>query len=356
MPVARCGILAAVALVWACAHPEPGSFVAARADTVLVAGTVTRLTYNVGEDSDPAWLPDGTAFLYTTQRLDRADRDRCLAMMGAEGGTIRRLICNRAPRSDDSIDVLEAASPAPDGRIIYLYTTFDLRNLTPPRTRDLVMATVDSPLAFRYLIFFPYEAEGGGYTHFSASYVRWLTPGSFVYRAYTPHYPQPCKTCRPDAATPIELVVVDILPDTIRSRPVPGTIYATSVDASGDDVLYYTVLGDGRIYRHVLSTGLTDVIHDFGPGEIARDVQVRSGRLLAVVGGDVSIEFLVGLGFVQNDDGGRLRLLDLGSMAEVPVDDGGRLFRHAALSPDGTTVLAESLVDGAWDIFRVRLP
>lgn len=322
----------------------------------MAPGPVTRLTYNTGQDIDPAWLAGGSSFVYTVQRTDREDADRCLAVMGEEGGTIRRMLCNRDPLSDDSMDVFEAASPARDGRLLYVYTTFDLRRLTPPRTRDMVLATVDSPLDLRYLVIFPYTADGGGYWHFGGSHIRWLTETSLVYRAMTPLFPEPCKGCRPDAAIPVQLVVVDILPDTIATRAIPGTIYATSVANDGSDVLYYTVLADSRVYRHTLSTGVTEEVWDFGPGLIARDVQVANGRLVAITGGNVTVEFLVGLGLVQNDDGGDVRLIDLALGTEVTVDAGGRLFRHAALSPDGSVLLAESLVDGSWDIFRVELP
>ena len=52
------------------------------------AGSLVQLTYNAGVDLAPTWLPDGSGFFYTNERFDRPDRDRCLALLPALGGTI----------------------------------------------------------------------------------------------------------------------------------------------------------------------------------------------------------------------------------------------------------------------------
>jgi len=127
--------------------------------------------------------------------------------------------------------------------------------------------------------------------------------------------------------------------------------------AAGPDTLYYTLLGDSRVFRRVLSLNHDSLIHDFGGGIIVRDVQVLGNRLFAIVGGDVNIELLIGMGWVQNDDGGEIQILRLDDGSVMTVTGAGRLFRRAALSPDGHLLLAESRGSALdWDIWRIELP
>src|ERR1043166_7375349 len=65
------------------------------------SGSTIRLTYNPRDDLGPVWLPDGSGFLYTAERGDRHDLDRCLVVMPRAGGSIEREICDRAPPADD---------------------------------------------------------------------------------------------------------------------------------------------------------------------------------------------------------------------------------------------------------------
>ena len=71
---------------------------------------------------------------------------------------------------------------------------------------------------------------------------------------------------------------------------LPGTDFASGVSPGPtSDEVYYTLNGDTRVYRRVLSTGDQSVVHDFGAAGIARDVHVAGGRLTAVVGGRVNV-------------------------------------------------------------------
>jgi WD40 repeat protein len=352
----RRAVLLALAAA-ACSHGEPYAF-----GVDPLAGTHEpfgweQLTFNAGDDLDPAWYPDGSSFIYATERLDRADHDRCLAVMPAAGGTIRSMTCERKPSSADTIDVFAVPSPGPDGRVAFLYTTFDLFRFTNYYTRWLVVGTLDSPLVRRNRIIpYPYK-PGGGYTHDGVGEIRWLSPTRLAYQATLPAYPL-CKTCRPDAATPVQIILADIGGDTAVTQAVGNAIYTTSLTSVGEDTLYFTLLGDGRIFRRVLSTGEETLVHDFGIGVIARDVQVHASRVVAIVGGLVDVEFLPGQGYVQNDDGGVIHILDLDTGVETVMGTGGRLFRRDAISPDGRELLAESrdLARGDWDIWRIQLP
>jgi hypothetical protein len=344
-----------IAALAACAHPEPFTVNSPGSAQPFERTSPLRLTYNPGDDLDPAWFPGGDSILYTVERLDRRDRDRCLAVLPVSGGTITRLICVYEPAAVDSMNHFDAAAPAPDGQLAYVRTTYDLFPLTAWHHKELVTATLASAMSTRPRVAFPYSAPGI-IKHYGATHIRWLTSTSMVYRADLPHYPQPCKYCRRDAATPVQLVVLDLGSDTPVTTAVPGTIYASSVAAQGPDTLFYTVLGDTHVYRHVLSSGVTDTVVDFGTDGIVRDVAVRGQTLLTVVGGQVGLEYLLGLGWVQNDDGGLLYLTDLATGSGQLVDTGGRLLRRPALSPDGRLVVAESRDGDTWDLWLVELP
>ena len=353
----RCAALLLAVGATACSHGEPYAFGVEPLSGAHAPGTFTRMTFNAGDDQQPAWFPDGASFIYSAQRLDRADQDRCLAIMPAAGGTISDMVCQRTPGSADSMEVFESPSPGPDGRVAFLYSSFDLFRLTSYHSRDLYVSGLDSPLVRRSRRFaYPYQAPGG-IEHDGVTRISWRSPTQFAYVATLPHYPQPCKFCRPDVATPVEIVLVDLAGDSASATMVPNTIYATSVAAAGTDTLYYTLLGDSRVFRRVLSLNHDSVIHDFGTGIIARDVQVLGNRLFAIVGGDVNIELLIGMGWVQNDDGGEIRILRLDDGSVMAVTGAGRLFRRAALSPDGRLLLAESRgTANDWDIWRIELP
>jgi hypothetical protein len=292
------------------------------------------------------------------ERIDRRDHDRCLAVMPATGGTLRRLVCVTKPSSDDTLDAFTTPSPGPDGRVAFVYSTYDLFAASPYHSRLLMVGGLDTPLVRdNRMIVYPVRVNGG-FTHDGVAEIAWRTPGSLVYLAILPHYPQPCKTCRPDAATPVEIVLVDLGPDSGTAAALPNTLFATSFALQGTDTLYFTVLGDARVFRRVLSSGEETLVHDFGLNTIARDLQVYGDNLVVIVGGDVNVELLVGIGYIQNDDGGFIHVLRLSDSVETVVGGQGRLFRRAALSPDGRTLLAESR-DGPgddWDIWRIELP
>ena len=351
-------LLAAAAVIAACGHGDPWTFDHAPLTAPRQPGPVARLTYNPGDDLDPAWFPDGSSFVYTTERRDRRDADHCVAVMGIEGGTLRGMLCERRPASDANTDIFSVATPGPDGRVAVLYTIFDLFVLRGYYGRVLLVDSLDALLTFRRVpIAYPYRAAGG-FTHDGIAEIAWRSPTQLAYLATLPNYPLPCKTCRRDAATPVQVVLVDLAGDTAVTQAVPNTTFATSIAVQGPDTLYFTLMGDGRVFRRVLSSGEETVVRDYGSA-IARDVQVTGRRLVAIVGGQVLVELLTNIGYVQNDDGGEVHVLDLASgMETVVAVPTGRLFRRAALSPDGRTLLAESRASPAdnWDIWMVGLP
>jgi hypothetical protein len=116
------------------------------------------------------------------------------------------------------------------------------------------------------------------------------------------------------------------------------------------DEIYYTLGGDSRVFRRVLSSGEISIVHDFGSAGIARDVHVAGGRLTAIVGGRVAFSGDPGLGPTQWDSAGIVHVVDLSSGADVALDGPG-LFRRPALAPAGDRLVAEGYPLIIQDVF-----
>ena len=353
-PCLRLPVLLAATLT-GCSHSQPF-------DTAYYgappppAGTETRLTYNFGNDRGPAWLPGGTGFYYSRQELDRSDRDWCLALMPRGGGGIRREICDVVPAAIDSINGWQSPGPGPDGRLGFMRTSAPAAlNPVAPYRSELVTVALADPADARVLKVLPGLAPSGrGYE--AVSQIRWLSPSSIVYLAERVVYRAPCGSCPVDTLRwGLELVKADLGGPVPVFSMLPGSDQASSVAVVGSDTVYYTTNGDSRVYRLVLSTETISVVHDFG-ATIVRDVQVAGDRLVAVVGGSVSFTNDSLVGPLQRDNGGVLYLLNLGSPTAFPLTGPFESFRHPALSPDGSRLVAEMINSGSSDIWAVALP
>jgi hypothetical protein len=321
-------------------------------------GALVRRTYNGGADLAPSWVPDGSGLFYTAERLDRSDRDRCLALLPAVGGTIARQICNRAAAAADSVDAFSAAAVAPDGRLAYVRASAPLDVGWPlaPRFHELVVATLAGPLGVTVLRTLSYTGPSGR-VHDEATQLRWLDDSVLVYVGQRVAYVPPCFRCPPDTVpSGLELVRLDFGGPVPVLSMLPGSDQASSVATAGGDTVWFTVNGDSRVFRLVLSTDSLAVVHDFGSAGIARDVQVAGNKLLAVVGGNVSFTNEPSVGLLQRDGGGTIVAVDLSTGAETPVTPVGFLFRHIALAPNGTRVVAELVLGRTTDLWLVEVP
>ena len=307
----------------------------------LMPGPIARVTFNVADDRTAAWLPDGSAFVYSTEREDRRDHDRCLAVQPGGGGTIQRFACRRAPGYDDSTDVWESPAVAANGDLLYLRVVSRIGRQKRDRA-EIVRATMDDPAAARVAVALPYTAPDGR-LHTGAADLRWVGPDRFVYVAQRLIFEG--STFFPDTfLTGVAIVEVDLFGAEPTRRLVPGTEWASSVSAGDDgDTIFYTLGGDSRVYRRSLSAGDAVVVHDFGTAGIARGAQVRDGRLVAVVGGSVLFRDEGALEYVQRDEGGNLYLADLVTGVQTAlVVSSETLFHRPVLSPDGTRFVAEA--------------
>ncbi len=348
-----------------CGHTAPFPPGDYGSDQPFAPGSPRRITLNLGDDRAPAWLPDESGLLYSFQRLDRPDRDRCLGLLPPDGGRLLRTICDRLPAADDSTDALTEPAADAAGRLAYVVMSSRMDDVQP-RATALVLGTLADPTTTRVLVTFPYLGADGAFRE-GASHVRWLGGGggggdTLIYLAEHVGYLAPCRGCPLDTLrTGIEIALLDAGAASPVPEVVPGTSQASSV-AAGEtpDVIYYTLGGDSRVWRRALSAGTDAMVHDFGAAGIARDVQVAGSRLVAVVGGTVAFAYDSLLRYdVQRDGGGFLYMVDLGTGAETVLPGAGgagSAFRHPALSPSGKRVVAELVSGGTADLWEFDLP
>ena len=325
---ALCLLLAA-----ACAHQDAFSHHEAPVNGPFATSVPLRLTYNIGADAFAAWSADGQTLYYAVQDSFSNDKDRCIMTLPSSGGIQRRMQCPWIDRNDTT-EMLEQPAPL-DGQLAWARNDLGVDEHAPFRhTLWLAPATPDAP--GRILQTFPYVAPSGR-PHDAPLYLQWLRPEVLLYLGAQ----NGC--CRKDTLRFGEQVVLLDISDSNPVRTfVPGTSAASAV-AVGDDghTIYYTFTGDSRVIRQDLSTGDTTLVHDFGPGHIVRDPQVKGSLLLAIIDGQPVYLDRPPLGFGQVDYGGHLVVVDLGTGSETLLSDSGRFYKRPRLSPDGRSFIAE---------------
>jgi hypothetical protein len=322
-----------------CGHSDPFGAEHFDTDQPFNPTPPIRLTLNPGPDRGAAWLPDGLALTYSAQLLDSHDHDVCLAVLAATGGRQTALTCQVVPNGEFLTEAIESPAPGSDGRLGFVVASSGIGSLTP-LSLSLALATVSKPTEYRTLLSLPYSSTSGRFIG-GISQLHWLDQQRLLYLAEVVSTRLRCSGCPIDTVrSGLEAhVVSEDVPGSFAV--VPGTDFASGVSpgATGDEV-YYTLGGDSRVYRRVLSSGEVTIAFDFGAAGIARDVDVIGSTLAAVVGGRVAFSTDPSLGPVQWDSGGTLHVVDLTSGSDLPIDGPG-LFRRPRLSPDATQVVAE---------------
>jgi len=332
-----------------CGHTAPFSSDEDGATGPLSAGQPAQITYSPGQDLIPAWLPDGSAFLYTAERGDRADHDRCFAFLPRDGGTISRYVCSTVA-ADDTLNVYD--EPAFQGdSVAYVRASTErfLPGLGPDR-QSLVIAPTANPLAARQLQVIPFTTSWGA-TYDAISHVASLGPGRLAFIGEHVTFPRACSSCVPDTVRiGIGIVIADISAVAPALTRMPDGDSASSLAASANgDTVYFTRNNDSRVFRRTLSTAVTDTLLDFVVG-VARDVSVSAGKLAAIVGG-------IPASPANSDRGGFLQIV--AGPTITPLGDPSWLFRRPALSPDGTQLLVSAWNGAASpnaDVWRFALP
>ena len=332
--------LAALA-AFGCGHTDPFSTPPYGTTQPFDPTPPVRLTFNAGADRSASWLADGSGIVYSAQQLGRPDKDVCLAELPPGGGTQRRLVCDLSRLGSDTNNAFESPAVAADGRLAFLKASGSIGGTNPSREGLSVAPTLDAANAAEVQRV-PYSVPGEP-ARSAVQALRWLAADRLVYVGSLAALRQACLLCPLDTIrTGLKVDLLDFSQPGTLPAPVPGTDYASGVAVgTSSDELYLTVGGDTRVYRRVLSTGETAVVHDFGAAGVARDVHVAGSRLAAIVGGRVAFAVDSVLGPVQWDSGGVIHVVDLGSGDDVALAPGARLFRRPALSPAGDRLVAE---------------
>jgi hypothetical protein len=323
-----------------CEHPDPFTGATEPPRGPFSQLLPRRLTFSHGDDRTPSWLPDGSAIIYSSEREDRLDHDRCLTLIPAEGGTILDQFCPTDPVQSDSTNLYDAPAVSPGGRL-FMHQVVSWIGQQKLGEAFLSVGPIDDPIAAENITRLPYTASNGK-IHSSVRSPAWIGPNSVVYLAEMLFFQG--STFYPDTfVTGLDIVRLDLGGPAPVFEVIPGTDYASSVAVTDEpQVIYYTLGGDSRIYRRDLSSGAVTVFYDFGPGEIARDVAIAGTRIVAVVGGSVLYQFeFPHNGFVQRDEGGDLHFVDLATGTHSVVEGDSVLFRHPVISPDRRRVVAE---------------
>jgi len=350
-------IIAIAYCLWpiACSHTSPFEAPSHATDEPLTPGAhPVRLTYNRGHDQDASWLPDGSGFVYTTERFRYDESDWCLAQMPPSGGRIARRLCHSGAGSEDSVDAYRSGAVSAEGRVLLFRASGPRGTLGASLKELLVTRWSGPPLSLAVIQALPFSLSGGARPFTGLSHLRWLDETRFVFRGDL-NSVRTFDFLPPESvATGRNLVLGEIGGNGVTLSIIPATDYASSVAVLSSDEIIYTRGGDSKVYRRRLSTGDTATIWDFG-GPIARGVQISGSRLMAIVGGSAVFTYD---GVFQDsaliDDGGFLRSVDLDSRASGFVDQFA-LYRDPALSPDGRRVIVES-VARAPDLFLYVLP
>jgi hypothetical protein len=352
------GLLPLLLFQWACRHNElAGPLDYSTGAPPSGVGAFHRATFNTGNDLSPSWQQGRSQIVYAYESDQDLVRDRCLATLPPAGGTRRQLAC--LPRvAGDS--VVHSDWPAADasGHLAFVFEHLRPAPLIPiPDSARILLSSLSQPTDTAIGFRFPYR-EPGVRSYETATQLAWLSPDTLLAVGSRATIYRDCPTCvyRP-VRQGREVILIDL-------RAVPGTLtivpntFAASGVAPGPSAatIYYTLAGDSRVYAQVLATGATTVVHDFAPDGIARDVSAGGNRLAVIVGGSVAYIDTPEIGPLQDDSGGTLHVYDLVAGTDSVLPDSGVLYRHPALSPSGSELVAEGWRNGQADLWYFHLP
>jgi WD40 repeat protein len=324
----------------ACSHTDPFSTPPYGTTQPFDPAPPVRLTFNEAADRGASWLPDGSGILYSSRQEGRRDGDVCLAELPPTGGSQRRLVCDLTPGGVDSTNAIEWPVVGPGGRLAFVKASGARRAVSPIQQAVAIASGLD-PSSSADAQPIPYTIPGEP-RHSAVTQLRWLPDGRLIFVGGQVVYRAPGVGLPLDTlVSGLKLVVLDPVTPSAGPAVLPGTDFATGVTPGlSSDEIFYTVGGDTRVFRLVLSSGEVSVLHDFGTAGIARDLHLAGSRLAAIVGGRVAFSADPDLGQLQWDSGGIVHVLDLSSGADLALEGPG-LFRRPALAPSADRVVAE---------------
>jgi hypothetical protein len=328
--------LVTLAILAACEHAQPFGAPPTEPQAPFTATLPRLLTFNAGADLTPAWLPDGSAFIYTFS-LNRADRDLCLGILPAEGGHQLRVICHTPAALDgDSTNALLEPAVGPGGALAYVRES-SLLGAVAPNRRELVVASLAAPEPGRVVVTFPYTGPDGQLRD-GASHVRWVGATALVYVADQVNYLTQ-GTFADTIVAPIEIVRADLAGASPVLTIIPGTAQATSLDVDSSGAIIYTLPGDTRVYRLAATGGAAGVLYDFGSAGVPSEVRVRGKVLVALING-------------------QLARATVGDSAVVPMPspDSTQVLGRPALAPSAARVVVQLTGGAPANLWLLQVP
>jgi len=326
----------ALAGLVACEHAQPFGASPADPNQPFSSAFPRQLTFSAGPDLAPAWLPEGSGIVYSFALL-RADNDRCLGILPAEGGHQLRAICHVPLEFDaDSTNALWEPAVGPSGALAYLRES-SLPGSLAPHSREIVVASLTVPDPGRVVVRLPYTAPDG-LLHASASHLHWVNATTLVYRAEQVIY-YTNGGFADTLVSPLEIVRADFAGDSTVLTVVPGTANATSLTVDSSGAIIYTLVGDTRVYRVDPVSGVSGALYDFGNAGIPSDVQVSGKVLVAMIGGHLA----------RATVGDTVVVL-------IPSPDPAQLVLRPALAPSGARVVIELSGSDPSNLWLLQVP
>jgi hypothetical protein len=332
----------------ACAHSEPATSGPGDLDVPFEPGVPLRLTWSLSSDHTPAWSFDPARVLYAYEgHITPQGRQGCVSDLpivgGSRGVEACEVVIDTIPRQTR----IYWPARRVDGVSAFMRQEWRPGFLSPTRN-GLVMRGAGAIAVTRTIIPIPYFSAASGRSHQGISHLQWLDRDHLIFVGQGV-----IRSTNDNVESGYEIMILAPDDSIAGLTLVPGTNYASSVDVGGtSDTIYYTLGGDSLVYRRTLSTGAVDTVANFGSLGIVRDVRVRAGKLVAVVGGNVTFGPHPTLGMAQYDLGGPLHAMGLPGGTPAMISSAFDLYRHPALSPDGSRVVAEQ----AGDLWAVAVP
>ena len=357
----RIALAAGLVTVAACGHTDPFTLTPPRQDAPFTTTVPQRLTHAAGTDLHPSWSSDGTTLVYSYLR-GTADRDRCLGVLPAGGGTRLAEICAPPLEGGGMLDAYTHGAIDGSGRIV-LNRHGSLPSVQAPQSGGFQLTRADSTGGRFPLIPLLFTPPGASAPWEYLLTPAWAGPGRVValgatqsvgtWLPFALHPPQPFDTTF--RASQLVEIFVDEVP--VRWAPLAPADWGTMLAVDqGAGQLYFvratprnpTINIDAArladtVYRMPLGGGPPVAVHGAprSPSELV-------GGIVGLAAGGGRVFLTIHRGDVpagSRPDGATATLHELlpdGTLRSIAPGGGpvGRWGRIAA-SPDGRQLVAE---------------
>jgi hypothetical protein len=222
----------------ACSHTEPPGVGDQAPEGPFSTNSPVQLTFNGGDDAFPVFSRDGNSIAYSYAAPARPDRDRCVGIIPAAGGTRSFSLCETRIVFADSTDVMTPLGLAPDGRLLYAHSTTTRFAQTPGSTRIYLTDTLGAP-AIR-LATLPTPVAAGAVTWLANAH--WVSDGEFLALGQQMTVVPRCHDCgatRDTLFDPVAVVRATITSQGMTLASIAGTDGALGfgTNAAGTEIL-----------------------------------------------------------------------------------------------------------------------